>query len=139
MHFISIFEWPQRTGPWIATLWQGEAPDGLTVRRWLYRRGHRECALLEGETASEAGRAWLEARMAPHGRFTTWPVADDATAGMAAAFQRDLDQFAGFLGSRQASEAETDAALDLRRRGLQAASLDEAAAAGSAWDEEQQT
>jgi hypothetical protein len=139
MHFISIFEWPQRMGPWIASLWQGDAPDGLIVRRWLYLGERRECALLEWETSSEAGRAWLEARMAPHGNFTTWPVADDATVGMMAAMRRDLDQFAGFLGQRRASEAETDAALDLRRRGLRAASLDEAAAAGSAWDKEQQT
>src|ERR1700760_1547092 len=131
MHFISIFEWPQRMGPWIASLWQGDAPDGLIVRRWLYMGERRECALLEWETPSEDGRAWLEARMAPHGKFTTWPVVDDATAGMVAAFQRDLGQFADFLEQRQASKADTEAALDLRRRGKDAASLDEAAAAGS--------
>src|ERR1700759_2737073 len=136
MHFISIFEWPQRMGPWIASLWQGDAPDGLVVRRWLYLGERRERALLEWESAGEEGQAWLEARMTPHGAFTTSPVADDATAGMVAAFQRDRGQFAGFLGQRGAGKAEPEAALDLRRRGLQAASLEEAAAAGSAWHTE---
>jgi hypothetical protein len=61
----------------------------------------------------------------------------DSTGGLAACLARDLDGFGEWMRSRGGDEGEIVAQLDLRRRGLEAGSRDEALAAGRAWRAEQ--
>lgn len=127
---------PGRPGALVAALWQGATPPGLVVQRWLYLGQPTEKMLLVWQVADDDERAWLEARMAPFGELQTW-VTDDATPGMATAMARDFDGFGEFLRGRGTPEPAIEAQLDVRRRGLESGSVDEAAAAAAEWAKEQ--
>ena len=120
-------------GPCVAGLWQGDVPATLKLHLWLYRaRG----AFLVWEGDAEA-REYVERAFGSFGELTTEPVTD-STEGLAACFARDLDGFGEWMRQRGGrSEAEIVDQLDLRRRGLAAATPDEAYEAGTAWAEEQ--
>ncbi|MBW8825242.1 MAG: hypothetical protein JF603_02660 [Acidobacteria bacterium] len=123
---------PVRPGALAASLWQGEAPPGLSIQRWHYLGEPREKMLLIWTVADESERAWLEARMSPYGDLQTWVTAD-STPGMAAAMARDFDAFGQFLRALDYSEEEIAAAFDVRQRGAAASSIEEAAAAAAEW------
>jgi hypothetical protein len=123
---------PGQPGALVASIWQGEAPPGLVVQRWLYLGEPLEKMLLIWEAADEQERDWLLARIAPFGDLETW-VTSDATAGMATAIARDLDGFGQFLRSRGSNEEAIATELDVRRRGAASASLDDAVVAAAEW------
>lgn len=125
-----------RHGSFIAALWQGEAPPGIVVQRWLYLGVPMEGMLLVWEAADDDERAWLERRLGSFGELRTW-VSDDATPGMVAAVERDLDGFGAFLRGRATPEESIASQLDLRARGAAAATFEDAVAAGAAWMTEQ--
>ena len=62
----------------------------------------------------------------------------DSTPGLAACFDRDLDAFGEWLRVRGSDDEEIARQLDVRRRGLVAASPEAAIEAGRAWAREYQ-
>jgi hypothetical protein len=132
MLYASQFEPDQdRFAEFLACLWQGDVPGDLTLHRWLYLEREPRAMLLLWE-AEGPGRAWVERAFGSFGTLTTDAVTD-ATAGLAACLDRDLDGFGAWMSGRGVSEEELAAQLDVRRRGLEAPSPDAAAAAGRAW------
>jgi hypothetical protein len=123
-----------RMAEFIACLWQGPVPKDLLLHKWIYLQGEPRAMLIlwegDGDAEEYIARAF--------GSFGTLDseVVTDATTGLATCFQRDLDGFGAFLRGRGSDEGEVAAQLDLRRRGLEASTLDEAAAAGRAWQAE---
>ena len=120
----------------LACLWQGDVPPSLQLVKWLYLPGEPRAMLLLWE-GDDAARAYVERAFGGFGALDT-DVVTDATPGLAAAFARDLDAFGRTMEARGASSQEIAAALDVRRRGMQASTQDEAAAAGRAWAQEQE-
>ncbi len=127
---------PHRFGEFLACLWQGPVPADLVLHRWLYLQGQPRSMLMlwEGDRSAEA---YVERAFGTFGALDTEPVTD-ATPGLAACFARDLDAFGQYLRSeRGADEAAVRVQLDVRRRGLEAPTPEAAAAAGRAWQAEQ--
>lgn len=124
-----------RTAEFLAGLWQGDVPEDLVLQRWLYVDADpREMVLLwEG---GEAAERWIRRSFGEFGTLTVESVTD-ATGGLAACLSRDLEGFGEWMRSRGSPEAEIVTQLDVRRRGLQASSRDEALDAGRAWSREQ--
>jgi hypothetical protein len=125
-----------RSAEWLATLWQGPPPRGVTLHRWLYLGTEPQSMLVLWEAEDDASQAALEAAFNEGGVLRT-VSAIDATAGMAAALERDLDGFGQWMRSVGRPEEEVARGVDLRRRGLEAESLEEARAAGRAWAQSQ--
>lgn len=124
-----------RFGEWLACLWQGPAPAAMAVRSWLYLPGEPRRMLMVWD-GDEAAEAWVERAFGGFGDLST-EVVTDATPGMVHAVARDLDGFATWMHDRgTASPAEITRQLDLRRRGRDAATQEEAAAQGRAWSSE---
>lgn len=126
---------PSRTAEFLASLWQGPVPADFRLHRWLYVEGEpREMVLIwEGE---DPGRQWVEQCFGSFGELTAEPVTD-STPGLAACLDRDLDAFGQWLRQRGSGEEEVARQLDVRRRGLQARSHEEAVQAGRRWAGEQ--
>jgi hypothetical protein len=120
----------------LACLWQGDVPASLDLVKWLYLPGEPRAMLLLWEGDDDA-HAYVERVFGEFGALDTETVTD-ATPGLAAAFARDLDAFARHLQSRGSNPDEIAVALDVRRRGMDAPSQDDAAAAGRAWAIEQE-
>lgn len=120
-----------RTGEFLADLWQGPVPATLVLHQWLYvDTSPREILLLwEGD---DEARAYVERAIGGFGTLTTQLVTD-ATEGLALCFRRDLDGFGRWLAERGATDAEIRRQLDVRRRGLEAETPEAAVAAGRAW------
>jgi hypothetical protein len=132
MLYLSRFQpEPSRSAEFLACLWQGQVPADLTLHRWLYvGEGPKEMVLFwEG---GEAAKAYVEKAFGDFGTLSTQPVTD-ATPGLQACLERDLDAFGRWLSERGTPAAQVDRQLDVRRRGLQSTSREEAAAAGRAW------
>jgi hypothetical protein len=124
-----------RTAEFLASLWQGDVPDDFHLHQWLYVDGEpREMVLLwEG---GEPARQWVERSFGSFGNLSSEMVTD-STPGLAACVQRDLEGFGAWLRSRGSDEDDIVRQLDVRRRGLEAGSHDEAVRAGQAWAREQ--
>jgi hypothetical protein len=124
-----------RSAEFLASLWQGPVPEDLVLHRWLYLEGvPREMVLIwEG---GDAARAWVEQAFGEFGVLTS-EVVTDATPGLAACLDRDLEGFGEWMRSRGTGEDELTRQLDVRRRGLEAATHEEALAAGREWAGEQ--
>ena len=124
-----------RSAEFLACLWQGDIPASFVLRGWLYLEDTPGVVLLIWE-GDDSSRAYVERTFGGFGRLTTEAVRD-ATPAMAACLARDLDAFGAFLAAHGSGPEEVARQLDLRWRGLSAASQDEAATAGRAWAEEQ--
>jgi hypothetical protein len=125
----------QRSAEFIACLWQGPVPGDLVLHEWLYLQGEPRAILLiwEGDRPAEE---YVQRAFGSFGTLETEEVSN-ATPGLSTCLQRDLEGFGAFLRDFQGASDEAVAAqLDLRRRGLEAATLEEAAAAGRAWQAE---
>jgi hypothetical protein len=127
---------PNRMSEFLACLWQGPVPEDLRLHKWLYLAGEPRAMLVLWEGDSDA-QVYIERAFGSFGELQSEPVTD-ATPGLAAAFERDLEAFGEFLReSRAVPEPQIAAQLDLRRRGLEAPSQEAALAAGRAWEAEQ--
>ena len=132
MLYVSQFV-PDRSrfAEFLACLWQGDVPAGLTLRSWLYRTGGM-FLIWEGD---DDARAYVERAFGSFGELSTEEVTD-STPGLAACFARDLDGFGEWMRRRGTGDEEIARQLDVRRRGLEAPTQEAAAAAGSAWASE---
>jgi hypothetical protein len=136
MLLTTIFKPGGQMGPFLAALWQGDTPPGIVVQRWIYLGVPTEKMMLVWEAADDDEREWLESRLRPFGEIDSW-VCSDSTPGMAAAMGRDLDGFGEWMRQRGTPEAAIATQLDVRRRGMEASTFDDAVAAGEAWAKEQ--
>ena len=126
---------PSRSAEFLASLWQGPVPEDLSLRQWLYVDSDpREMVLLCD--CDEPGQAWVERCFGSFGTLTADNVTD-ATPGLAACLDRRLEEFGDWLRARGSGEDEIARQLDVRQRGLQAGTPDEAVEAGRAWAREQ--
>jgi hypothetical protein len=125
-----------RFAEFLACLWQGPVPESLALSKWLYLPGEPRQMLLLWEGDDDA-RAYIERAFGGFGALDTETVTD-ATPGLAAALARDLDAFGRHMETTGSSPEAIAAALDVRRRGMEASSQEDAAAAGRAWATEQE-
>ena len=125
-----------RSAEFLACLWQGPVPESLELSKWLYLPGEPRQMLILWEGDDDA-RAYIERAFGGFGTLDTETVTD-ATPGLAAAFARDLDAFGRHLETSGSSADAIATALDVRRRGMEASSQEDAAAAGRAWAAEQE-
>ena len=136
MFHVSRFTPDQtRFAEFLACLWQGEVPASLQLVKWLYLPGEPRAMLLLWEGDDDA-RAYVERAFGNFGALET-EIVTDATSGLAAAFARDLEAFGRHMQARGSTSEAITAALDVRRRGMEASSQDDAAAAGWEWAAEQ--
>jgi hypothetical protein len=124
-----------RFGEFLACLWQGDVPDSLVLERWLYLQGQPVGMMILWE-GDDAAAAYMDRAFGGFGTLETEPVVDN-TPGLAAALARDLDAFGEVMRGQGADQAAIDNALDVRRRGKEAATQEDAAAAGRSWTAEQ--
>jgi hypothetical protein len=124
-----------RTAEFLACLWQGSVPESFALREWLYVEVSPRAMVLLWEGDDEAA-AYVERNFGGFGVLTT-EVVTSATPGLAACLDRDLDGFGAWLAARGSTDDEIARQLDVRRRGLEAASQAEAAAGGRAWAAEE--
>jgi hypothetical protein len=122
---------PERNAEWLACLWQGPVPEGLVLHRWLYYEGEPRAMALLWEGDADAA-AWVARAFGSFGRLET-SVVTDATPGLAACLDRDLDAFRAWMRGRGSPDAEIERALDVRRRGRDASTQEEAVAGARAW------
>ncbi|MFI5052762.1 MAG: hypothetical protein ACHQDE_00245 [Acidimicrobiia bacterium] len=126
---------PSRFGEFLACLWQGEVPASLVLSKWLYLPGEPRAMLILWEGDAVA-RDYVERAFGGFGTLETDQVTD-VTPGLAAALARDLDGFGRVMQAQGATPEAIDTALDVRRRGMNASTQADAAAAGRAWMAEQ--
>jgi hypothetical protein len=124
-----------RSAEFLACLWQGEVPESFTLQRWLYIGSPPRGMFISWE-GDDAALAWVDRSFGGFGELQH-EVVTDATPGLAACVERDLDAFGAWLASRSTAPEQIEAQLDIRRRGLEAATQEEAAAAGRTWAGEQ--
>jgi hypothetical protein len=135
MLHLSRFSPDQTTfSEFIACLWQGQVPASLELHTYLYTSTQPLSMVLLWEGDDDAV-AYMERAFGGFGDWTT-EVVTDQTPSMVAALTRDLDAFGGWMRARGADDAVVDAALDLRRRGKESATQDDARAAAAAYDAE---
>ena len=125
-----------RSAEFLACLWQGPVPESLVLSKWLYLPGEPRRMLLLWEGDDDA-RTYIERAFGGFGTLDTETVTD-ATPGLSAAFARDLDAFGRHLETTGSAPDAVATALDVRRRGMEASSQEDAAAAGRAWAAEQE-
>jgi hypothetical protein len=123
-----------KTAEFLAGLWQGDVPPDLVLHKWLYVDTDPRQMVLVWEGGEEAEK-WIERSFGDFGTLTSESVTD-STGGLAACLARNLEGFGEWMRLRGSSEKEIAVQLDVRRRGLEAATRDDALAAGRAWQAE---
>ncbi|MGE0881478.1 MAG: hypothetical protein AB7L13_24635 [Acidimicrobiia bacterium] len=136
MLFVSRFSIAApRYAEWLACLWQGPAPRGITLRSYFHLGGEPKRMVVIWDAADDAAAAEMTALFAEFGEFTS-DAASDTTSGLAACLARDLDAFAAVLRSRGTDEAIVQRDIDLRRRGFEAPSRQAAIDEAHRWEAE---
>jgi hypothetical protein len=140
MLFVSIFSSDRERDPELwAVIWNAKAPPTLTLHGAYNLGDNRRVFIWEGESATDL--QYMD-RFNQVGTLETAP-AFDRTAGWRCAFSQDLEAFAA-LGRRpgesegRGRDQRGSAALDLRRRGIEAPNLHAAKRAARAWQSEQE-
>ena len=132
LHVSRFVPDPDRFAEFIAGLWQGPMPGDLVLHRWIYLDAEPRQMLLVWE-GGEGAEEHVRQRFGSFGSLTT-EGATDATPGLAACFDRDLEAFGAWLRADRGAPNETVAAeLDLRARGLHAPTFEDAMRAGRSW------
>lgn len=130
--YVSILTSDRERDPELwAVIWNAKAPATLTLHGAYNLGDDRRLFIWEGESAADL--QYMD-RFNHVGRLETTP-AFDRTEGWRCAFSQDLDRFAGLMRSPAIGRA----ALDLRRRGVEAKSIPAAKRAARAWQAEQET
>ena len=134
MLYVSMLTSDRERDPELwATIWQATAPPTLTLHAAYNLGGDKRLFVWEGESVADL--QFMD-NFNALGVLETQPVFD-RTAGWQAAFAGDLDAFATRMGARAETGAGR-AALDLRRRGLEAPTGPVARRLAREWMEEQE-
>lgn len=115
------------------TIWQATAPPTLKLLGAYNLAGNQRLFLWEGESVADL--QFMD-NFNYVGELETFP-AFDRTAGWQAAFAGDLDAFTALMTARGPS-ARAEAAVDLRRRGLESPNGHAARRAALEWMAEQE-
>ena len=139
MLFVSLFTSDRERDPELwAVIWNAKAPPTLKLHGAYNLSDNRRVFIWEGEGAADL--AYMD-RFNQVGRLETSP-AFDRTAGWRCAFAQDLDGFRA-LGSRGEGAASRgphqrgEQAIELRRCGIEALSVEGAKRAARGWQAEQ--
>ena len=133
MLYVSIFTSDRERDPELwAVIWNAKAPPTLKLHGAYNLADSRRVFIWEGETVADL--QYMD-RFNHIGRLETSP-AFDRTTGWRCAFTQDLDAFRATLQQRGASPAAVERAIDLRRRGVEAPSVEAAKRAALAWKDE---
>lgn len=135
MIFHSVFHPdPARLNEWAACLWQGPVPADLKLRQSVALPGDGHVTVLIWEGGAEA-ESYMARTFGTFGKMET-SVVRDASAGMTAAFARDIPAYQRMLESRGMDPKEVASNVSLRRCGLEAPDQESAIAAARAWQRE---
>jgi hypothetical protein len=115
----------------LACLWQGPVPASLELKLYYYVDVQPLEMVLVWE-GDDTARSFMERAFGGFGNFTIEGISD-RTPAMAAALARDLEGFGGIMAEWDQSAEQIERGLDVRRRGMQAASQEDARAAARAW------
>lgn len=111
MLYVSILRSDRARDPELwATLWQGQAPPGLTFLAVYNLENDTRVFVIDADPAGAIG--WLD-RLNAVGQLTTTP-AFDRTAGWQQALARDIDAFTKSMVERFGAEGEKQAQLRQR-------------------------
>lgn len=122
-----------RASEWLAVLWQGPAP-AIKVREWITLKDvqpHTAILIWEGD---EEAKAFVDRVFGDFGELETREVT--SSTGMAAAFMRDIDAYRKMMEARGTEPAKLERDVDLRARGMAAATPEAAIEAAKAWKEQ---
>jgi len=135
MLFVSILTSDRSRDPELwCTMWQGGAPPSINVIGAYNLASDKRVFIWEGESVADL--QYMD-RFNYIGVLETYP-AFDRTEGWRDCFAKDLDIFAARILERAGSNRErAERAVDLRRRGRNAATMEAAQAEALRWQEEQ--
>lgn len=139
MLYVSIFTSDRERDPELwAVVWNAKAPPTLTLHAAYNLGDNRRLFVWEGESAADL--RYMD-RFNEIGVLETTP-AFDRTAGWRCAFAQDLDGFRELVTapSGAASRGENQRggrAIELRRRGMEAPTVEAAKRAAREWQREQ--
>ena len=135
MLYVSILTSDRSRDPELwCTMWQGEPPPSINVIGAYNLASDRRVFIWEGESVADL--QFMD-RFNCVGILETYP-AFDRTDGWRNCFAKDLDNFADRMLERAGRHRErAERAVDLRRRGLTATTIEAAQAAAREWQEEQ--
>ena len=139
MLFISHFTSDRERDPELwAVIWNANAPPTLTLHAAYNLGDDRRLFIWEGESAADF--TYMD-RFNQVGRLETSP-AFDRTAGWRAAFAQDLDAFRAEVSGGPGSASRppnqrTERGIELRRRGMEARTIEAAKRAARQWQAEQ--
>lgn len=139
MLFVSLFTSDRERDPELwAVIWNGKAPPTLKLHGAYNLSDNRRIFVWEGETAADL--RYMD-RFNQVGRIETTP-AFDRTAGWACAFRQDLEGFRALTGGGTEAAARPqnqrgERAIELRRRGIEAPTIEAAKQAARRWQAEQ--
>lgn len=131
LHVSTFRPDPTTMGPFLACIWQGDVPGDFSLLHWIYLDSELRSILLIWEGDDDAA-AWVKSAFGSFGALETVD-GTDATGGLQACLDRDLEGFGQWMRDRGSEEDAIEHGLDVRRRGLHATSQQEAYAAGEAW------
>ena len=139
MLYVSIFTSERERDPELwAVIWNQKAPPTLKLLGAYNLGDNRRVFIWEGESAADL--RYMD-RFNEIGVLQTSP-AFDRTEGWRCAFGQDLDRFAAIVrtpaGAASRGPAQrSERALELRRRGMEAANIEAAKRAARQWQAEQ--
>lgn len=139
MLFVSFFTSDRERDPELwAVVWNAKAPPTLTLHAAYNLGDDRRIFVWEGETAADL--QYMD-RFNHVGVLQTSP-AFDRTSGWQAAFAQDLEGFRAIGQSRAGAASRGmhqrgERAIDLRRRGMEAANIEAAKRAARVWQAQQ--
>jgi hypothetical protein len=123
------------TAEYMAAVWQGPVPGDLVLHHWIrVGAGDPPEMLMVWDGGPEAA-AWVSDLFGEFGDITTRD-GRDSTQGLATCLARDLQGFAEYLRHLGTAEAEIESQLEVRRRGMTAATRSAAVQSGRAWFEQ---
>ena len=135
MLYVSILTSDRARDPELwATIWQGGSPPSIKVIGAYNLANDKRVFIWEGESVADL--QFMD-RFNYVGVLETYP-AFDRTEGWTQCFAKDVDTFAARMLERAGRNRErAERAIDLRRRGRNAATLEAARAAARQWQEEE--
>ncbi len=140
MLYVSLFTSDRERDPELwAVIWNAKAPPTLKLHGAYNLGDNRRIFIWEGETAADL--RYMD-RFNTVGRLETTP-AFDRTGGWRCAFQQDLDGFRALVSSPSGAAGRpenqrSERAIELRRRGIEARSIEAAKRAAREWQAEQE-
>jgi len=141
MLYVSIFTSDRERDPELwAVVWNAQAPPTLTLHGAYNLSDNRRVFIWVGESAADL--RYMD-RFNHVGRLETTP-AFDRTDGWRCAFAQDLEAFRALVTSAQGAGSRppnqrSEQSIDLRRRGIEARTVEAAKRAAREWQQEQAT